>query len=144
MSAAGQIDPHDGILLEYAHPLNGGPTMPTIGCWVQLIPPGVTTKAQRHTSSTVYHVVQGEGVARVRKKKAVRDDLNWGAKDCFFVPSWNWYEFRNKSSKEPAIIFSVTDRRYWKAWDSSVRNEIRETIEHRFRRIYRGGAEGAE
>ena len=30
--------------------------------------------------------------------------------DCFFVPSWNWYQFRNKSGKEPAIIFSVTDR----------------------------------
>ena len=97
-------------LLEYAHPLSGGPTMPTIGCWVQLIPPGVTTKPQRHTSSTIYHVVQGEGVTSVGEKKAVRDDLNWGTKDCFFVPSWNWYQFRNKSSKEPAIIFSVTDR----------------------------------
>ena len=69
MSAAGQVDPHDGVLLEYAHPLNGGPTMPTIGCWVQLIPPGVTTKPQRHTSSTIYHVVQGEGVASVGEKK---------------------------------------------------------------------------
>src|SRR6266480_1382294 len=28
MAATGQIDPHDGVLLEYAHPLNGGATMP--------------------------------------------------------------------------------------------------------------------
>ena len=110
MSAAGPVDPHDGVLLEYAHPLSGGPTMPTIGCWVQLIPPGVTTKPQRHTSSTIYHVVQGNGVTKVGEKKAVRDDLNWGTKDCFFVPSWNWYQFRNNSTKEPAIMFSVTDR----------------------------------
>jgi gentisate 1,2-dioxygenase len=26
------------------------------------------------------------------------------------VPSWNWHSFENKSTKEPAIIFSVTDR----------------------------------
>src|SRR6266478_5859305 len=71
---------------------------------------GATTKSQRHTSSTIYHVVQGEGVTSVGEKKAVRDNLNWGAKDCFFVPSWNWYQFTNKSSKEPAILFSVTDR----------------------------------
>ena len=109
-AAAGQVDPYDGVLLEYAHPLSGGPTMPTIGCWVQLIPPGVTTKPQRHTSSTIYHVVQGNGVTKVGEKKSVRDDLNWGTKDCFFVPSWNWYQFRNNSTKEPAIMFSVTDR----------------------------------
>jgi gentisate 1,2-dioxygenase len=96
--------------LEYAHPLSGGPTMPTIGCWVQLIPPGMTTKPQRRTSSTIYHVIQGSGVTKVGEKKAVREDLNWGAKDCFFVPSWNWYQFKNHSIKEPAIMFSVTDR----------------------------------
>jgi gentisate 1,2-dioxygenase len=26
------------------------------------------------------------------------------------VPSWNWHHFENKSKKDPAIIFSVTDR----------------------------------
>jgi gentisate 1,2-dioxygenase/1-hydroxy-2-naphthoate dioxygenase len=109
-SAAGQVDPYDGVLLEYAHPLNGGPTMPTIGCWAQLIPPGTTTKAQRHTSSTIYHVVQGNGTTSVGEKKSVRDELNWGKKDCFFVPSWNWYQLTNNSKKDPAIFFSVTDR----------------------------------
>jgi gentisate 1,2-dioxygenase/1-hydroxy-2-naphthoate dioxygenase len=109
-ATAGQVDPYDGVLLEYTHPLSGGPTMPTIGCWAQLIPPGVTTKPQRHTSSTIYHVVQGIGITSAGEKKSVRDDLNWGTKDCFFVPSWNWHQFTNKSNKEPAIIFSVTDR----------------------------------
>ena len=110
VAAAGQIDPHDGVLLEYAHPLSGGPTMPTIGCWVQLLPPGEATQPHRHTSSTIYHVVQGEGVTTVGRKKGAEKDLPWGAKDCFFVPSWNWHHFKNTSIKEPAIIFSVTDR----------------------------------
>jgi 1-hydroxy-2-naphthoate dioxygenase len=81
MAAAGQADPYDGVLLEYAHPLSGGPTMPTIGCWVQLIPPGVTTKPQRHTGSTIYHV--DKGVTK-SEKKTVRL-MNW--EPGTFVPS---------------------------------------------------------
>jgi gentisate 1,2-dioxygenase len=103
-------DPHDGVLLEYADPLTGGPTMPTIGCWVQWLAPGETTRPHRHTSSTIYHVVQGQGVTTVGASKGVGEDLTWGPKDCFFVPSWKWHHFQNTSKKEPAIIFSVTDR----------------------------------
>jgi len=84
--------------------------MPTIGCWVQMIPPGESTKPHRHTSSTIYHVVQGEGLTSVGKSKTSPTELEWRAHDCFFVPSWNWHKFANKSKKEPAIIFSVTDR----------------------------------
>jgi gentisate 1,2-dioxygenase len=110
MASAGQIDSHDGVLLEYVNPVTGGPTMPTIGCWVQMIQPGESTKAHRHTSSSIYHVVQGEGVTNVGQKKGTGKDLAWSAHDCFFVPSWNWHYFENKSKAEPAIIFSVTDR----------------------------------
>ncbi len=110
VAAAGQIDPYDGILLEYVNPLTRGPTMPTIGCWIQWLPPGKATRPHRHTSNTIYHVVQGEGVTTVSEKKGVGDDLTWGPKDCLFVPSWKWHQHRNTSKKEPAIIFSVTDR----------------------------------
>jgi len=109
-AAAGNLDPHDGVLLEYSHPLTGGATMPTIGCWVQMIPPGKTTAPHRHTSSSIYHIVQGQGVTSVEKTKGAGKDLPWGAHDCFFVPSWNWHHFKNTSNNEPAIIFSVTDR----------------------------------
>jgi gentisate 1,2-dioxygenase len=37
-------------------------------------------------------------------------DLTWRARDCFFVPSWNWHSFKNLSRKAPVIMFSVTDR----------------------------------
>ena len=75
-----------------------------------MIPPGESTKPHRHTSSTIYHVVQGEGVTSVGKSKSSPTELTWGAHDCFFVPSWNWHRFENKSSKDAAILFSVTDR----------------------------------
>jgi gentisate 1,2-dioxygenase len=110
VATTSERDPYDGVLLEYTHPVTGGPTMPTIGCWVQMIPPGESTKPHRHTSSTIYHVVQGEGATLVGKSKSAPTELKWHAHDCFFVPSWNWHNFENKSKQEPAIIFSVTDR----------------------------------
>ena len=108
-AAAGAIDAHDGVLLEYANPLTGGPTMPTIGCWVQMLLPGETTAPHRHTSSSIYHVVQGQGVTSVGKTKSAAKQFRWDHHDCFFVPAWNWHWFENKS-KEPALLFSVTDR----------------------------------
>jgi gentisate 1,2-dioxygenase len=109
-AAAAPGDECDGVLLEYANPLTGGPTMPTIGCWVQWLKPGAATQPHRHTSSTIYHVVQGEGLTTVGAKKNAGDEFAWEAKDCFFVPPWQWHHFRNNSRKDPAIIFSVTDR----------------------------------
>jgi len=109
-AAAGPRDQSDGVLLEYTNPLTGGPAMPTIGCWVQWLAPGAATKPHRHTSSTIYHVVEGEGVTTVGDKKTAGNELTWTAKDCFFVPSWKWHHFRNNSRKDPAILFSVTDR----------------------------------
>ena len=109
-AAAGERDPHEGVFLEYSNPMSGGPTMPTIGCWVQMIPPGESTAPHRHTSSTIYHVVQGQGITWVGRSKGNTKDLAWVDHDCFFVPSWNWHHFENKSTKQPAIIFSVTDR----------------------------------
>jgi gentisate 1,2-dioxygenase len=110
VAAAGDRNRHDAVLLEYTHPVTGGPTMPTIGCWVQMVPPGESTRPHRHTSSTIYHVVQGQGVTSVGKSKSALQDLAWSARDCFFVPSWNWHRFENGSRKDPAILFSVTDR----------------------------------
>jgi gentisate 1,2-dioxygenase len=110
VAASGPNDPHDGVLLEFINPATGGPTMPTIGCWVQMIQPGERTQSHRHTSSTIYHVIQGSGVTFAGAKKAAGNEMTWGPHDCFFVPSWNWHHFENKSAQEPAIIFSVTDR----------------------------------
>jgi len=110
MAAVGVTDPFDGVLLEYTNPLTGGPTMPTISCRAQLLAPGEATRSHRHSSSTIYHVVQGEGVTTVGAGKGGGEDLVWGPRDCFFVPSKNWHRHRNRSKTEPAILFSVTDR----------------------------------
>src|SRR5690349_15659714 len=50
---------NDGVLLEYRHPQTGGPVMPTMACFAQLLRPGEKTKAHRHTGRAVYHVFKG-------------------------------------------------------------------------------------
>ncbi len=110
MAAAGQADPYDCVLLEYKNPLTGGPTMPTVTCQVQLLAPGEETRCHRHTGITIYHAVEGEGVSTVGEDKGGGEDLTWGLRDCFFVPSYAWHSHKNTSATSPAILFSVSDR----------------------------------
>ena len=122
MDASGEVDPHEGIAVEYTNPLTGGPTFPTLACQMQLLRPGQETLPQRRVGSTMYHVVRGrgtttvgqgefeEGELRTPSRASSPEILEWGERDCFFVPSWRWYHFRNRSDKEPAILFSVSDR----------------------------------
>ena len=53
-------DRYDGYLLEYRNPVNGGPTMTTIQCAVQLLPAKEETQSHRHTSTVMYHVFRGQ------------------------------------------------------------------------------------
>ncbi len=106
--AADEGDPYDGVLLEYVNPLTGGGTLPTIGCWIQMLRPGEVTRSHRHTGSTAYHAVRGQGVTTVGKEET--EELEWGERDCFFVPPWQWHQHRNLSKSKPAIMLSLTDR----------------------------------
>jgi gentisate 1,2-dioxygenase len=96
--------PFDGVILEYTNPTTGGPVMPTMACHVQLLRPGERTKAHRHTSSAIYHVVEGEGASVVDGQR-----MDWEAKDVFCVPGWAYHEHINRSSTEPALLFSFSD-----------------------------------
>lgn len=104
---AGEHDPYDGMLLEYTNPLTGGPTMPTIHCQIQLLRPEEETQLHRHTSTTIYHVVQDHGVTVISDRDP--SELDWGERDCFVIPPWRWHRFVNRASHE-AILFSMTDQ----------------------------------
>jgi len=110
LAAAGQGDPYDAVMLDYANPMTGGATTETLGCRIQMLRPGEDTQSHRHTSNTIYHVVRGSGVVRIGENKGDEENFEWGERDCFIVPSWKWHRFRNGSSAEPAILFSVSDR----------------------------------
>ncbi len=96
--------PFDGVIMEYTNPNTGGPVMPTIACHVQMLRPGESTRAHRHTNSTIYHVVQGQGYSVVHDQK-----MDWEPKDVFCVPGWTYHEHVNASQTEPAVLFSFTD-----------------------------------
>ena len=96
--------PYDGIALEYVNPVTGGPTMPTLSCWVQMLRPGEQTLPHRHTSSSIYFVVRGEGTARVGD-----EEIAWGQHDTFVIPNWIEHSLSNKSAGSEAILFSVND-----------------------------------
>src|SRR5690349_17854046 len=53
----------NGGMFEYTNPLTGGPIMPTIGAYLQLID-GSTAK-RRHTGSLIFQVAQGRGSSEI-------------------------------------------------------------------------------
>ncbi len=96
--------PYDGVALQFTKPFTGGPVMPTIDCWIQLLRPGEQTRAHRHTSSVVYNVVRGSGSTVIDGKK-----FDWTEGDIFCLPIWASHKHVNPSPSEEAIIFSMND-----------------------------------
>lgn len=94
--------PFDSVIFEYTNPVTGGPVLPTIGCYIQALPPGLHTDAHRHTASSVYHVVRGAGTTIVDGV-----ELAWQERDTFAVPGWAAHEHVNEAG-EAAILFSFT------------------------------------
>jgi gentisate 1,2-dioxygenase len=104
LAAVTQGSSHDGVIMEYTNPVDGGPVMPTMACFVQMLRPGERTQAHRHTSSAIYHVVEGRGCSMVGGQI-----LEWEEKDVFCLPNWTDHQHVNQSSTEPAFLFSFTD-----------------------------------
>ena len=102
--ARGTGNPHDGVALEYVNPATCGSTLPTLGCWIQLLRPGERTKAHRHTSTSIYHAFRGSGTTMING-----EPFHWEKGDTFIVPLWSWHEHANRSAKEEAILFSMHD-----------------------------------
>lgn len=96
--------PYDGLALQYTNPFTGGPVMPTIDCWIQLLRPGEHTKAHRHTGSAIYNVVRGSGSSVINGQR-----FDWSPGDIFCIPTWSWHEHANASKSEGAILFSMND-----------------------------------
>jgi gentisate 1,2-dioxygenase len=105
-------DPFDDVALEYTNPQTGDPVMRTFTCWIQMLRPGVHTRAHRHTGSSVYLAFEGHGATVI---DGVR--FEWRPGDMFVVPSWAVHEHLNASADERAILFSVHDTPLLRAVD---------------------------
>ena len=105
LAETAEANPYDGILFDYANPVTGRSTTPTMRAQIQLLKPSVKTSEHRHTGMTMYHVVKGQGATRVNGTV-----LEWRERDCFFVPPLQWHGHENRSRTERAILFTVSDR----------------------------------
>jgi gentisate 1,2-dioxygenase len=89
--------------MEYINPASGGPAMPTIASYMQLVPGGLKTETYQSTAAWVYSPAEGEG------RTIVGDvTIEWGPRDVFVVPAW--YPHHHEAS-EDAFLFSFSDRR---------------------------------
>ena len=95
--------PFDGIILQYTNPITGGPTLPTIAAYLQLLRNGEHTQSHQHTSSTIYHVAEGEGGSLIGDS-----EFQWRLGDTFVLPSWLPHEHWSVGGE--AVLFSYSDR----------------------------------
>jgi gentisate 1,2-dioxygenase len=96
--------PYEGYAMEYVSPRTGGPTLPTLSCWIQMLRPGQHTQPHRHTSTVLYHAFRGSGTTVINGQPFL-----WEKGDSFVVPLWHWHEHANRSADTDAILFSMND-----------------------------------
>ena len=101
--AKADASPFDDVIMEYVDPVSGRSLTPSLGCYIQMLRPGVRTRAHRESSSAVYYAMRGAGSTTV-------DDqiFDWGAGDFFVVPPGARHRHANEGSL-PAILYSIQD-----------------------------------
>jgi gentisate 1,2-dioxygenase len=104
LAQRGEASPYDDIAFEFTNPATGRSVLPTLACWLQLLRPGIRTKAHRHSSVAVYQVFRGRGATIVDGVQ-----LDWEQGDFFALPPYAWHEHMNGSPSEAAILFSTND-----------------------------------
>lgn len=102
MKDSTEWDPHQGLKLEFINPATGGPMMPTISGFVQLLPKGFKTEPYRATDATVVTVVEGTGTVQIGD---TRYDLK--PRDTFVIPSWHTVTY---TPADDLTLFAFSDK----------------------------------
>lgn len=95
--------PHEGVLIEYTHPLRGGPVYRTMTFFMQMVRPGETTLPLKQTANLLVSPFSGQGSMAVGEQTFALEPF-----DTVAVPSENWVQYRNDST-EPLILFIASD-----------------------------------
>jgi gentisate 1,2-dioxygenase len=94
-----------GIKMEYVDPTTGGPAIPTISTFLQLLPKGFTTAPWRATASSVVTVVRGRGHVTIGRDVDART-FDYEPKDLWAVPSWQPVSV---CATEETVLFAASD-----------------------------------
>ncbi len=94
--------PHDGYLMEFTNPVDGGSVMATISAFARLVPAGFESKAARSTDGMIHVVVEGTGTVFI-------DDTPFPLSpgEIVVVPSWSERRFVADSD---LVVVSYSDR----------------------------------
>ena len=102
LARAATVAGDNSLTLEFSNPVDGGPILPTMSAFCQLVPAGQCTHASRRTDGMVFHVVEGLGSIEVGEfKHAVV------ARDTFVVPAWHSLRICAQST---LVLFSFSDK----------------------------------
>jgi gentisate 1,2-dioxygenase len=101
-----------GLKMQYIDPTTGGPAIPTISTFLQLLPRGFATQPYASTAGSVVVVIAGSGRALVGGDGA-RCELRFGPRDLFVVPSW-----------QPAVLQADEDTVLFSASDEAVQRKL--------------------
>ena len=103
------IGPDGARRVRYANPVDGGPCMAFLDCYLVEIDAGATVPF-RTSAHSVVSVVEGTGVTRLGDQT-----IEWGPRDTFSMPHGNWISHRSNGGK--ARLFVVTDREVFRRLD---------------------------
>lgn len=101
----GGSDPCHALKMEYVDPTSGGPAIPTISTFLQLVPAGCTTRPYASTAGALFCVVAGTGTVTVARGER-RRTLELAACDIFAVPGWHDLTL---SAVTDLVLFSASD-----------------------------------
>jgi gentisate 1,2-dioxygenase len=98
----GDADACHGWKMQFINPQTGGPAMPTIGAFIQLLPKDFRSLPYRSTDATVFSVAEGAGTVTIGERT-----FAFEPRDSFVVPSWQPVRFEAKAE---CVLFSYSDR----------------------------------
>lgn len=101
----GPLDACHGVKMQYIDPTSGGPAIPTLSTFLQLLPKGFSTAPYRATASAVVAVVRGKGQVRIGAGTTERV-FEFGPKDLWAVPSWQTVRI---AAEDETVLFTASD-----------------------------------
>ncbi len=102
LAKGGEPDACHGYKMQFINPATGGPAMPTIGAFIQLLPAGLKTSPYRSSDATIYSVIEGRGRVAIGSQ-----DFAFEPRDTFVVPGWQPASF---AAADECVLFSYSDR----------------------------------
>ena len=95
---------HEGLLIEYVHPVRGGSVYRTMTFFMQMLRSGERTLPLKQTANLLVAPFEGRGRACIEGQ-----DFDLAPFDTLAVPGGGWTHYENTSQTEPMILFIASD-----------------------------------